>query len=165
MIEFRVASDSLLALSHSPVPLADMLGCHRQRALSRDAAITESGNWQHYDENSLVPSFLARFPTVRFSSFALSYAPDWKQSRTALELEVAADATLQIRGFHIVRPTLKFRLYDQHSAMSNAVIAGRAKAIYTIAGSEERMECCADVRTGSRKNEKQQLIFNAAISM
>ena len=144
VIVFEAAADFTL-LSPSPLHLFDLLAFHRQRVMS---ASSESGTrliQESFSNNSVFPAFLSHSPTVRLLSCVLCCSPWCSPQPVTFEVGVQSEASMQMRGFHIEQPRLRFLLNSGGCYVEGAVIEGRAKAIYTVAGSEATVECCTDV--------------------
>ena len=133
------------ASSHSSCRIVDVLDFHRQRVLAANEECHTSPNERQPSPLDSLPSFFSLCPAVRICSFQLVYSPA-SQSCCAVELAVQCEVDLQLRGFYVARPSVQFTLLSDVSLQRHIFrIKGQACATYSLPGSLEVLECCADL--------------------
>ena len=141
----ELVTDGSVPLPQSPLHMPDVLDLHRQRVLAASGYEfgSEPSGW-----DSAVPAFVAHCPPARLSSFALWYRSTSKRSAVAFEVQVVSDTDMQLRGFHVVRPTLQLQLHSGARREHLSVIRGPAQATYSTAGGERIAAVSTDITIG-----------------
>ena len=140
-------TDHAFSSGSPPATLSDVLAYHRERDLAAGVdGFDDTGSAKQLSEDSVFSAFLARHPTARVSSFALCCVPSHYYHPFRLQVGVQSDADMQLRGFHIVRPRLRFVLHRPDSGEQRSAIEGKASASYSIRGQEaEAVQVLVDV--------------------
>ena len=133
VVVFDVAGDVDEAALQTVIRVSDIVPHHRQRL----SAVAKTG----FTPSVPKPNLDDLCPTARLSSLVLLFAPASlsEQQATVAELEVQAESDVQLRGFHFVRPRLRFQLGSRDADFVD--MAGVVRATFSCAGGEVAVEC------------------------
>ncbi len=145
MMVFEMVNDSSHPLPQTWLDLSAVLRHHRQRVLAGgDDGCNEPPSQEQHRPFSVFPAFLSHCPTPQLTSFTLICAP-MSHWQAWFQVEVQSHTDMQLRGFHLVRPLLRFHLHSRACGVSSSEITGQVQATFTVAGSEVPVACCTDV--------------------
>ena len=160
-------ADEADAASHASLDIVDILDYyHRQHVQTADEEYHTSPNARPAPLDS-VHRFCSLCPAVRICSFQLDYSPA-SQPCCAIELAVQCESDMQVRGFYVVRPIVRFIRRSEVCLQRQVVMmTGQACATYSVAGSTDVLECSADLNIylPAGENEARLTFDGDALSM
>ena len=139
-------SDTFEAAQLPAIDPSAVLDFHRHRVLAAgNEGHHNAPSEEQFSRDSVFPVFLSRCRRTHLSSFVLACAPSSHYS-VAFEVTVQSSTDMQMRGFLLTQPSLRFELHNRACGEQSSIIRGRAKAAYTVTGSDVPVVCSADVR-------------------